>query len=67
MLRSLEFATAALFLLLSTILLALWSWAVPDLWNALDVRIALATVVLTSMGLGWILSRGHDSLDPEPL
>lgn len=66
MLRSLEFVTVVLFLVLSVALLALWSWAVPDLWSALDMRTAVATIALTSLGLGLGLSRIHEPADPEP-
>ncbi|MCA9649211.1 MAG: hypothetical protein H6712_13935 [Myxococcales bacterium] len=64
--HSLEIATTSLFLLLSIALLGLWSWAVPDLWSGLDMRVAIATVTLSSVGLGWVLTRGIETTDPEP-
>lgn len=67
MLHSFETATASVFLLLSVLLLMLWSWAMPELWSALDLRITVATVGLTAVALGWGLHRIREATDPELL
>ncbi|MEM7154460.1 MAG: hypothetical protein AAF799_16555 [Myxococcota bacterium] len=65
MLSSLEIAAAALFLLLSAALLAMWSWAAPSMWTELDLRVALGCLAMTWLGVAWALPRGAAVTDPQ--
>jgi len=65
--RPLEITAAALFLLLSASLLTLWSFLTPSMWTVLDVRMALASLALTWLGVAWALSQGRPLADPEPM
>lgn len=65
--NTLEIAAAALFLLLSASLLALWTFLAPPMWTELDLRVALAVLAITWLGVAWALPRGRAAIDPEPI
>lgn len=65
MFSSLEIAAAALFLLLSALLLAALSWAAPSMWTELDLRVAVGSLALTWLGFAWALPRGAAVTDPQ--
>ena len=64
--RSLDLFTAALFMLLSGSVLMAWSFIAPQMWTELDLRVALASLALTWLGVAWVLSRRDLSSDPLP-
>lgn len=68
MLSTLEIAAATVLLVLAAILMASWAWIAPQIWTELDIRVAVAALAATCLGVAWALPRGDRNLsDPEAL
>ncbi len=66
MLTKLEISAAALFLLLATAVLVLWTWIAPRIWAEFDLRVALGALSLAWLGVAWALPAARERVtDPE--